>query len=141
MLLLKQIRESQEALMAIAQSRSPENATEISHFIKSLATAWKSGEVRPTHRREPKPGHWWRSRPDPFANVWPMLLNWLEEQPDMEAKVMLKRLQASGHGEFPDGQLRTLQRRVRVWRMHDLYTELAKQRCSMLTQRLRFSRK
>ena len=35
----------------------------------------------------------------------------------MEAKEMLKRLQASGYGEFPDGQLRTLQRRVRVWRM------------------------
>ena len=35
----------------------------------------------------------------------------------MEAKAMLKKLQASGYGEFPDGQLRTLQRRVRVWRM------------------------
>ena len=116
-LLLKQIRESQEALMAISQSRSPENATEISPFVKSLATAWKSGEVRPTHRREPKPGHWWRTRPDPFEAVWPMLLSWLEEQPDMEAKAMLKRLQASSQGEFPDGQLRTLQRRVRVWRM------------------------
>ena len=116
-LLLKQIRESQEALMAISQRRSPEHATEISPFVKSLATAWRSGEVRPTHRREPKPGHWWRSRPDPFAAVWPMLLSWLEEQPDMEAKAMLKRLQTSGHGEFPDGQLRTLQRRVRVWRM------------------------
>jgi hypothetical protein len=49
--------------------------------------------------------------------MWPMLLGWLEEQPDMEAKTMLKRLQASGHGNFPDGQLRTLQRRVRIWRM------------------------
>lgn len=116
-LLLKQIRDSQEALMAISQSRSPENAPEISPFVKSLATAWKSGEVRPTHRREPKPGRWWRSRPDPFAEVWPVLLSWLEEQPDMEAKAMLKRLQASGHGEFLDGQLRTLQRRVRIWRM------------------------
>ena len=35
----------------------------------------------------------------------------------MEAKEMLKRLQTTGYGEFPDGQLRTLQRRVRVWRM------------------------
>jgi hypothetical protein len=34
----------------------------------------------------------------------------------MEAKEMLKRLQTSGYGEFPDGQLRTLQRRVRLWR-------------------------
>jgi hypothetical protein len=53
--LLKQIRESQEALMAISQSRSPGNATEVSPFVKSLATVWKSGEVWPTHRRGPKP--------------------------------------------------------------------------------------
>src|ERR1039457_7337906 len=66
---------------------------------------------------EPKPGRWWRSRKDPFAEVWPVLLGWLEERPDMEAKEMLKRLQTSGYGEFPDGQLRTLQRRVRLWRM------------------------
>ena len=35
----------------------------------------------------------------------------------MEAKEMLKRLQTSRYREFPDGQLRSLQRRVRVWRM------------------------
>ena len=35
----------------------------------------------------------------------------------MEAREMLKRLQASGYGEYPDSQLRTLQRRVRLWRM------------------------
>jgi hypothetical protein len=118
MSLLKKIRESQEALAAIAQSRPPETANvDISPFVRNLATAWKAGEVRPTHRQEPKPGRWWRSRPDPFADVWPILMSWLEEQPDMEAKTMLKRLQASGHGDFTDGQLRTLQRRVRIWRM------------------------
>ncbi len=116
-LLLKQIRDGQETLMAISQSRSPENAREISPFVKSLATAWKSGEVRPTHRSKPQPSRGWRTREDPFAEVWPMLLSWLEEQPDLEAKTILKRLQASGHGEFPETQLRTLQRRVRVWRM------------------------
>jgi hypothetical protein len=91
-------------------------APDASTFVKSLATAWRSGEVRPTHRQEAKPGQRWRTRPDPFAAVWPVLLGWLEERPDMEAKAMLKRLQASGFGEFPDGQLRTLQRRVQVWR-------------------------
>jgi hypothetical protein len=111
-LMLKQVREGQEALMAISQNRSPENPTEISPFIKSLATAWKSGEVRPTYRREPKPGRWRRTRQDPFEEVWPMLLSWLEEQPDLEAKTMLNRLRASGQGEFPESQLRTLQRRI-----------------------------
>lgn len=84
--------------------------------MSSLARAWRSGEVRPTHRREPQAGRWWRTREDPFAEVWTVLLGWLEEKPDMEAKEMLKQLQASGYGNYSDGQLRTLQRRVRVWR-------------------------
>ena len=117
-MLLKHIRDAQDGVMALSENRTPEVvAPDVADFVSSLATAWRAGEVRPTHRQAPKPGRWWRSRPDPFAEVWPVLLGWLEEQPDLEAKTMLKRLQASGYGEFPDGQLRTLQRRVRVWRM------------------------
>jgi hypothetical protein len=116
-LLLKHIREAQDMLMAFSQNRSPATvASDTSNFVSSLATAWRSGEVRPTHRQDPKPGRRWRTRPDPFAEVWPVLLGWLEERPDLEAKEMLKRLQASGYGSFTDGQLRTLQRRVRLWR-------------------------
>jgi hypothetical protein len=44
------------------------------------------------------------------------LLGWLKERPDLEAKGILKRLQATGYGEFSDGQLLTLQRRVLVLR-------------------------
>ncbi len=117
-LLLKHIRDAQEMVLAVSQSGTPNTvAPDVAGFVRSLGTAWRAGEVRATHRQERKPGRWWRSRPDPFAEVWPVLLGWLEEQPDLEAKTMLKRLQASGFGEFPDGQLRTLQRRVRVWRM------------------------
>jgi hypothetical protein len=116
-LLLKSIRDAQDMLMALSKDRTPAMAApDASTFVKSLATAWRTGEVRPTHRQEAKSGKHGRTRPDPFAAVWPVLLGWLEERPDMEAKSMLKRLQASGFGEFPDGQLRTLQRRVRVWR-------------------------
>jgi hypothetical protein len=116
-LLLKQIREGQDTVMALMQRRTPEAvAPDVAAFVSSLATAWRAGEVRPTHRRAAKPERAWRTRKDPFAEVWPVLLSWLEERPDMEAKEMLKRLQASGYGEFPDGQLRTLQRRVRLWR-------------------------
>ena len=117
-LLLKRIREAQDTVMALSENRTPETvAPDVSGFVSSLATAWRAGEVRPTHRRAPTPGRWWRTRKDPFAEVWPVLLGWLEEKPDIEAKQMLQQLQASGYGEFPDGQLRTLQRRVRLWRM------------------------
>ena len=44
-------------------------------------------------------------------------MSWLAEKPDIEAKEMLRKLQATGYADFKDGQLRTLQRRVRVWRM------------------------
>ena len=101
--------------MALSENRTVELVSpDVAGFVSRLATAWRSGEVRPPHRQAPNPGRRWRTRPDPFAEVWPVLLGWLEEQPDLEAKAMLKRLQASGYGEFPDGQLRTLQRRVRV---------------------------
>lgn len=116
-LLLKHIRDAQAAVVALSQPVTPPPLSEdMQKFVSSLATAWRSGEVRPTHRQEPPPGRWWRTRPDPFAEVWPVLLGWLEETPDMEAKEILKRLPASGYGSYTNGQLRTLQRRVRVWR-------------------------
>ncbi len=116
--LLKYIRDAQNAVVAISQNQTPSALPEdIQNFVSGLATAWKAGEVRPTHRREPQAGRWWRTRKDPFADVWPVLLGWLEERPDLEAKEILKRLQASGYGSYEDGQLRTLQRRVRLWRV------------------------
>lgn len=60
--------------------------------------------------------HNWRTRPDPFAAVWP----WVEEQlalnPGLEAKTLLQALQRQQPGHFAAGQLRTLQRRVKQWR-------------------------
>lgn len=117
-LLLKHIRDAQAGAAALSQNIAPPPLSEdIRKFVSSFATAWRSGEVRPTHRSEPPPGRWWRTRKDPFAEVWAVLLGWLEEQPELEAKTMLKRLQESGYGNYSDGQLRTLQRRVRAWRV------------------------
>jgi hypothetical protein len=74
-LLRKNIREAQDSVMALIQNRTPEAvALDIKAFVASLRTAWWVGEVRPTHRQEPKRRHWWRTRPDPFAEVWPVLL-------------------------------------------------------------------
>jgi hypothetical protein len=59
---------------------------------------------------------------DPFESAWPQVLQWLNEQPDANAKELLLRLQESMTGTFPPGQLRTLQRRVKQWR-----SEIARQ--------------
>jgi len=84
--------------------------------MQQLGELWRQGEVRATHRTFPKTPHYWRTRKDPFESVWPDVLLWLQDTPDATAKELFVRLQAEQPGRFPDVQLRTLQRRVRIWR-------------------------
>ena len=82
----------------------------------SCRILWKAGEVRPTHRKPAQPARTWRTRQDPFAEVWPQVLSWLEAEPDVTAKALFIRLLELHPDDFNPGQLRTLQRRVREWR-------------------------
>jgi hypothetical protein len=63
----------------------------------------------------------WRTREDPFADIWSELRVQLELNPAQTAKDLLQDLQKRRPGRFRDGQLRTLQRRVREWRLQQLY--------------------
>ncbi len=60
---------------------------------------------------------WWRTRKDPFALVWDELLERLTREPSASAKELLRELQPKYPGVFPDNQLRTLQRRIKAWRL------------------------
>jgi hypothetical protein len=60
--------------------------------------------------------HTWRTREDPFAGVWEEVKEKLEINPGLEAKTVFEDLQRRYRGRFGDGQLRTLQRRVKIWR-------------------------
>jgi len=59
----------------------------------------------------------WRTRPDPFAEIWPELHEQLSLNPGLEATTLLADLQRRFPGRFADGQLRTLQRKVKQWRV------------------------
>jgi hypothetical protein len=48
--------------------------------------------------------------------VWPEILLWLQNEPDSTAKSLIERLQKQYPGQFAEGHLRTLQRRIREWR-------------------------
>jgi len=60
--------------------------------------------------------HNWRTRPDPFNEVWGGIEDLLSTYPHLEAKTAFDWLQREYPGRFDDGQLRTLQRRFRQWR-------------------------
>ena len=60
--------------------------------------------------------HFWRTREDPFDDVWAGVEEKLRINPGLEAKTLFEDLQRRYPGRFGDGQLRTLQRRVKIWR-------------------------
>ena len=60
--------------------------------------------------------HTWRTRTDPFAEVWPEVQALLEQSPGLQAKTIFQDLQRRYEGRFQDTQLRTLQRHIRRWR-------------------------
>ena len=59
---------------------------------------------------------WWRTRMDPFADVWAEIEHWLEAHPTRTAKSIFGELQQRYPDQYPDVQLRTLQRRIAKWR-------------------------
>jgi hypothetical protein len=118
--LLNRIREAQRNLahdeVGSKNGKAAETSEELSRFVGSLSTAWREGEVRATHRKPATGPRHWRTRVDPFQGVWPLIEQWLNEQPDATAKALFHRLQAQKPTLFGPGQLRTLQRRVKEWR-------------------------
>jgi len=74
-------------------------------------------QKRPYRRKQPQATRWWRTHPDPFAEVWGEIEGWLEVQPELTGKAIFLRLQTQYPGMFSDGQMRTLQRRVSKWRL------------------------
>jgi hypothetical protein len=118
--LLKEIRALQQQLVEIAdkpalgETAKPTSPT-LEQFLSGLRTAWREGEVRPTSVAKAKPKRS-RRRPDPFAAVTVELRGWFEAEPWHTSRELLERLQAQCPGIYPNGQLRTLQRRLKEWR-------------------------
>lgn len=61
---------------------------------------------------------YWRTRPDPLTRVWSSELKpLLEKNPELQPITLLEYLQSKYTGEYEDSVLRTLQRRVKEWRL------------------------
>jgi hypothetical protein len=72
--------------------------------------------------RKPLGPRTYRTRVDPFAEVWPEVQGWLEAQPERTGKSLFDELQQRYPGTFSAGQLRTLQHRVHDWRLAAIVT-------------------
>lgn len=91
--------------------------------------AMRSGMDRKTARRylglgllpsEMNEDRNWRTRPDPLhAEDWAEVEGLLRDAPELEAKALFEYLSERTPGRYDPGQVRTLQRRIRVWRAQE----------------------
>lgn len=73
----------------------------------------EEGRISALERKERR----WRTRQDPFAEVWDSeIVELLEKQPALDATTLFEDLQDRHPGKFGNGKKRTFQRRVKAWK-------------------------
>ncbi len=108
-----QVRRLREKRMA---GKTLAAAAAAAGMSERAARKWQSGALPSTV----KPPRTWRTREDPFANVWqsevvPQLV--ADTDGRLQVLTLFRALCGRHPGRFQPGQLRTLQRRVREWRV------------------------
>ena len=132
--LLNQLESLQEALWrhALFQSRGRSPITDlVARFdlsacggagdeatAETIVRVRLDGTPKRKYRRteKSKGPRLYRSRKDPFEAVWDEVCAWLTAQPERNGRSIFNELQQRYPGQFADGQLRTLQRHIAVWR-------------------------
>lgn len=95
-----------EKTIAIAASKAGMDEKTARKYVKSKKLP-----------EEMQKDHTWRTRKNPFKDVWnDEVREYLDINPGLESKTLFEYLQHKYPGVFSDGQLRTLQRRVKIWR-------------------------
>lgn len=95
------------------------------HHSQEVAAAKAGISVRTARRIDrdatlpsQKPRHSWRTRPDPFADVWDSeVVPLLRNAPHLMGITVLRKLQDDHPDRYPDSMRRTLERRIHQWRM------------------------
>ena len=119
-LLLRDIRLAQDRLVAIADTPGgqvvrEDSALPLEAFLEGLRISWRGGEIRPTARAKPAAKRE-RRRPDPLLAVTAELKEWYQAEPWRTSREFLERVQAKYPGRYDDGLIRTVQRRIKIWR-------------------------
>jgi hypothetical protein len=101
--------------MMLMKGKTQKAAAAAAGMSERSARTWQKGQLP----SEESDARWWRTRKDPFADVWDEIVVPLlerDEKGELESKTILEVLKEKYGDEFSDAHLRTLQRRVRDWR-------------------------
>ena len=109
-------------LMALRFDLSTCGAGDDEATAETIVRLHRDGTPKRKYRRteKSKGPRTYRSRPDPFAAVWNEVCQWLTAQPERNGRSVFDELQLRYPSQFTNGQIRTLQRHIAVWRAHTI---------------------
>jgi len=99
--------------MLIKKEKSKTTAAVKAGMDPKTALKYRESGRLPSQMKQP---HVWQTRSNPFAKDWDEIKGMLEVAPELESKTIFAYLQRETPGKYQDGQLRTLQRRIKRWR-------------------------
>ena len=91
-------------------------------FLGNLQTLWQSSQPR---RHKPRTRTGKRTRPDPFEADVALIEGWLQAEPLLDSRELMERLVAHNPQRYSERQVRSLQRRLRSYRLQRIELEMA----------------
>src|SRR3989449_11690753 len=110
---MKQDAEVLLMLRERAKGRTQEQAAARSGMSVRTVRSYERRVRLPSQLKQPRT---YRTRPDPFADDWPWVQAHLERDSAVQAQTLFALLSDQHPGRDQVGQLRTLQRRIALWR-------------------------
>ena len=101
--------QAKELRRMLAQGKPLAAAARMTLMDEKTARGYRDDSRLPSQRKKPRD---YRTRTDPFADVWDEVQQRLEAEPQLKAKTLFEWLQQTQPGEFPDSTRRTFERRV-----------------------------
>jgi len=97
----------------IEQGKTQVTAAAIAGFDVKTGRKYSMQKTIPSSKRKRRS---WRTRKDPFIAIWPEACEFLAEECRLEGRVLFEYFQKKYPGKFEDNQLRTFQRKLKIWR-------------------------
>lgn len=110
---MKRDREVVHMLKERAKGRTQAQAAARAGMSERTAGKYERLGQLPSQLKQPRS---YRTRPNPFAEVWPWVVRQLEQDPALQATTLFALLNELHSGRFQAGQLRTLQTHIASWR-------------------------
>ena len=95
------------------QGKTLAAAARMTEMSEKTARNYRDDDSLPSQRKKDRN---YRTRIDPFADVWSEVQSKLENEPRLKAKTLFEWLQQCYPGKYPDSTRRTFERRVAKWR-------------------------